>query len=316
MENSQRLTEKMLLAVVCELPYSKPDSALANFESLMRHFAGKDLGITEEVLLQAAKIKYGGCDIMRALLQWEHSNLQITSAVLEKAERHSNTRTLRLLVERTKDEIVIPENLLLGLVKSTSIPDLDLFDTLSVVLGKHRHVQITEEVLVNASSHQRHPIKLLEILFERQPDVQITEKPFASAALNGGHSVEVLEFLFDKRRHVHLTARVLEVAVTNTQKPIETLELILRKRPYILMTENVLWKAATQWEGDKILSILLKHQPNARITKERLEDWICYGLWRYERAIRWFVQLGLVEAEMGARHSARAREQRRAMLVR
>lgn len=208
------------LAEACASPIA-PDAF-----GLLARYRGKEIQVTPEMMVMAARNRVSGNDIMLQLLEAWNDQIQITPEVLLAAAQNTidGDNVMEVLLqelERRQTQIEVDEEILIA-AATNKIGQL-IAPQLFQLAGAEN--AITPQVLAAAASNERAGVKIMGILFEKAGfEIEITADVISAAEKNKTQGQWVLELINmfrqdDKDREMILREIAYRQAQMENERP-------------------------------------------------------------------------------------------------
>ena len=223
--------------------------------------SGRDIRITEDVLLAAVKNSISGNEITRIMLE-SGRELDITEKVLEAALTSLEfDGTMKALLRRAGATSTTEDMLIAAACNSHFSDELVL-----LLLDRAGDATATEEVVKAAAANEAFGREIILLLEKQYGEITIAEEVLKAAAATGG--VPTVAFLLERDRSMKITEEIMQAAaVTGTP---QVMRLLIEREETSKITQDCVNVASSNQRHTDMVKLLLDSAKDVEITDETL----------------------------------------------
>ncbi|CAG9998450.1 unnamed protein product [Clonostachys byssicola] len=220
-----------------------------------------EFDITPSVLEALVQNNDAGSAIIEMLHRTRPHMVVITSDLIEKAARDSDTTMLRFLLQNRDPRVSITSKTWINAAGNEERNG----EVLSTLLeASHNAIVISTELLAKAAMNEEHGETILRLLLHGKGREEVDwSRVFQSAAMNKYFASEVLEVLLEARSHrLEVTSDILVAAASNQLCGAELMKQLLEAPGdhQVDIPEDVVIAAATnETSGEDVINILIEN---------------------------------------------------------
>lgn len=231
-----------------------------NGDKILEYLIGnmRDLPISRATLLSACENNGAGLKVLLHLFR-KNPALKITSEMVAGAV--GNPEVIKLLLMQDPD-VVITEETLMRFVRMECRGE-----SMKVLLDSNASIEITQTVVDMAVQLNRY--EFIKLVFDKDPDIKITEDLLRLAAGSHGHELAMTEYLLslDRCDHSFITENVISAATRRSNSSGKMTRLLLKHQPQFRISDELLGEARYGYDFGDVLGVFLDHQPRKEVPK-------------------------------------------------